>query len=247
MPRNTKIAKKRDFPAIYSSKPTGRFLKINIFIKPISVKKNGKTINLIKKIQGVNKVMPERKETKLLTDFQQGNKKAFERIYNLYWKGLYLHAYKRLHAEDLAEELVQELFIQLWEKRKEIKVEKSIQHYLYGVIKKKILHHLRERYREAAHHQAIRETAVTVNSHLEHRIEQRDMLQNIESLVQRLPAKSRRVFELSRKKFMSNKDIARQLNISEKAVEYHIHSSLHFIRTNCPDYLSYLFIFTILP
>ena len=137
------MQKKEIFLQFIQSQPTGRFLKINIFIKPISVKENGKTINLIKKIQGVNKVMPERKETKLLTDFQQGSKKAFEKIYNLYWKGLYLHAYKRLNAEDLAEELVQELFIQLWEKRKEIKVEKSLQHYLYGVIKKKILHHLR--------------------------------------------------------------------------------------------------------
>ncbi|MCG8318156.1 MAG: RNA polymerase sigma-70 factor [Cytophagales bacterium] len=189
--------------------------------------------------------MRDWKETKLLSEFQKGNKKAFEIIYNLYWKGLYLHAYKRLNAEDLAEELVQELFIQLWEKRREIKVEKSLQHYLYGIIKKKILYHLRERYREAAHYQAFRENVVTVNGHLEHRIEQRDMLQNIEDLVQKLPAKSRRIFELSRKKFLSNKEIACRLNISEKAVEYHIHSSLRFIRTNCPDYLSYLFLWAL--
>ena len=181
--------------------------------------------------------MHDWKETKLLTELQKGNKRAFETIYNLYWKELYLHAYKRLNTEHQAEELVQELFIQLWEKRTEIKVEKSLKSYLYGIIKKRILYYLREQYRESAHYEAFGKNIVKVNGNLEHRIVQRDMIQKIEDLVQKLPVKTRYVFELSRKKFLSNKEIAGQLNISEKAVEYHIHSSLNFIKSNCSDYL----------
>ncbi|GAA5023112.1 RNA polymerase sigma-70 factor [Marivirga lumbricoides] len=178
----------------------------------------------------------------LLSQFQNGDKEAFEIIYNLYWKELYFHAYKRLGDEDHAEELVQELFVQLWEKRAFLAIEKSLKAYLFGNIKNRILHFYREKYKQSAHYEASSEGTLEFNSDTEQGIIQRDLLEKIDLLTQKLPSRSRDIFELSRKKFLSNKEIAEKLNISEKTVQYHIHISLKYLRANCPDYLLYSFL-----
>lgn len=173
----------------------------------------------------------------LLSSLQHGDVQAFEVIYYRFWKPLYVHAYARLNETDLAEEFVQDIFVQLWDNRKKIVVEVSLKAYLHGSIKNRILRHFRDQYRHEEHHDEIRKHTLQSSNQAERSIIQKDLLDKIELLIQNLPNRSREVFELSRKQFLSNKEIACRLGVTDKTVEYHINYAIQYLKTNCPDNL----------
>ncbi|MBU2915105.1 MULTISPECIES: RNA polymerase sigma factor [Reichenbachiella] len=184
-------------------------------------------------------------DANLIPALKKGDREAFEAIYAHFWKPLYIHVYKRLDDTYLAEEMVQEVFVQLWENRQKVEIERSLSAYLYGSVKNKILLHFRNLYRHSAHHAEIKYQAIKSDQQLERSVVQGDLLDKIEQLIQCLPNKSRRVFELSRVDFLSNKEIADRMGITDKTVEYHINYSLQYLRNHCPDYLlASLFFYT---
>lgn len=70
--------------------------------------------------------------------FKQGNEYAFKEIYSRYWKGLFQLAFKKVHHQELAEELTQNLFVELWRKRESVDIS-AISNYLFGSLKYRIL------------------------------------------------------------------------------------------------------------
>ena len=188
--------------------------------------------------------MMEHHERHLLKQLAKGDAEAFRELYQLHWENLYIKAYKRLSSPELSEEVVQQLFLDLWEKRKTMKIKSSLTAYLHGMLKKKILQHFRDQYLQDNHRQIIKIEHQDHDATLEQRIIHRDILERVDLLIQDLPTQSRRVFELSRKQWLSNSEIASKLRISNKAVEYHINYALRYLRNNCKEYaLVALFIF----
>ncbi|UXP31958.1 RNA polymerase sigma-70 factor [Reichenbachiella agarivorans] len=173
----------------------------------------------------------------LLLSLRQGDVEAFETLYHRYWKPLYIHAYKRVSVAELAEEIVQDVFCQLWEKRKQVDVAVSVEAYLYGSVRNHVLRHFRDQYRHETHHQEIKNQSLQHNDQLERSMVQKDLLEKVEELIEMLPDKSKHVFELSRKHFLTNREIALRMGVTDKTVEYHINYSLQYLRSNCPDYL----------
>lgn len=82
----------------------------------------------------------------VLAKLRHGDSEAFNAVYALYWKKLYFHAYKRVGTAELAEDMVQDVFFQFWLKRASLVITKSIESYLMGMLKNKILMHFREKY-----------------------------------------------------------------------------------------------------
>ncbi|AWW29658.1 RNA polymerase sigma-70 factor [Echinicola strongylocentroti] len=173
----------------------------------------------------------------LQTELRLGDSKAFNKIYSLYWQKLYSHAYKRVGSPELTEDMVQEVFFQFWLKRKSLTITKSIESYLIGMLKNNILMYFREIYTTNQNHKEIFFHSPDQDTETERRIEYSDLLNHVDELIERLPEQSKHVFKLSRKEFLSNKEIADRLEISIKTVEYHIHYSLTYLRNNCPDYI----------
>ncbi|MEH0152811.1 RNA polymerase sigma-70 factor [Limibacter armeniacum] len=181
----------------------------------------------------------------LLQRLQSGDEYAFKQIYEQHWESLYIKAYKRLDDPDLVEEIIQQLFVELWEQRETVAFDKNWSAYLQGMLKHKILMYFRKRYAKESHFEEIRQYQTEMATLTESSILQRDLLNQVEKLIQELPEKTREVFELSRKSYLSNKEIAERLSISTKTVEYHINMALQFLRKHCQEYSS-LFVFFIL-
>lgn len=161
---------------------------------------------------------------------------AFREIYNRYWDKLFNAAYKRVKDIAFCEETVQQLFTTLWLKRSSLTFSAGLSNYLfsavrYGVIDHYRKHVIRESFvhsRQADHNEDnCTQEAVLLN----------DLKNHIAKLVDGLPDKPKKVYQMSRLDYKSNKEIARLLDISEKTVEGHLTKALSHLRANIGDYL----------
>lgn len=156
-----------------------------------------------------------------------GSHEAFTEIYSRYWKKLLLIAWN--HAADMvaAEDLVQEVFISLWENRNKIDVN-NIEAYLVTAIKFSIFKkYRRELRRKELAQQNYRFTDMEAG---EEKLDGLFLKEFIDGLVEQLPERCKLVFKYSRELGMKNADIARELDITEKAVEANLTRALKIIR-----------------
>ncbi|POY37876.1 RNA polymerase subunit sigma-70 [Solitalea longa] len=137
-------------------------------------------------------------DSELLQIFKDGDRRAYEQIYKRYWGILYVYARKILSDEDDAQDIVQEVFTNLWYKGSELTISTSLSSYLYTSVRYKffdLLDHrkLRTNYKEYLQ-QFIEDGEYITDNHLR----EREFAAVIEKEVARLPAKMREIFELSR-------------------------------------------------
>jgi RNA polymerase sigma-70 factor (family 1) len=160
---------------------------------------------------------------------------AFEILYRRHWLRLTDIAFKRLQSLQKAEDLVQDLFISLYQKRFETEITVSVQAYLNQALKYKILNE----YRSARTRMNYQDEAVShpvCKNDLAETAETRELRLRIREIASLLPEKCRLVFALSRNLNLTNKAIALQLNISVSAVEKHIARALKIYRTHLEAY-----------
>ncbi|RKR82935.1 RNA polymerase sigma-70 factor (ECF subfamily) [Mucilaginibacter gracilis] len=179
------------------------------------------------------------KELTLL--LKQGDAEAFEVIYNRFWKKLINTAYKRLRDEALCEEIVQDIFINLWEKRTTLTFSVGLKNYLFVAIKYKVIDHYRRQFLNDKF-QVSEEHSEYDNSTVD-QIFARDLAKYLQKLVDNLPGKCKSVYELSRLEHKSHKEISRLLNISEKTVQGHLTKALQIIRSRMTDALLFFIVF----
>ena len=193
------------------------------------------------------------KEKVTIRLIRKGDRKVFHALFELYYQRLFLYAKSYLESCEEAEDVVQELFIHLWEKRKELTVFSSLSSYLFRAVHNRCLQNLRHKkvvskYQER-HKLKIKETEILYNSSSDF-IFSEQQLKEIQQIFNRtnntLPEKTREVFRLSRQQLKTNKEIAQMLNIQLKTVEYHITKALKVFNAALRDYfVIYLLIYII--
>ncbi|MGF7077173.1 RNA polymerase sigma-70 factor [Mucilaginibacter sp. 3215] len=175
--------------------------------------------------------------------FTLGDIDAFEEIYNRYWLKLYSAAYKRVKERETAQEIVQDFFTSFWINREQVKIQTSLQGYLFTSIKYLVLNYKRA---EAVRN-SYAEILLLVNNSFDNSTEEnyyyKELLERVETEVNQLPPKCRNVFELSRKQYKTNKEIAQLMGISEKTVENHLTKALRYLRVNLNSLLLLTFLF----
>lgn len=182
------------------------------------------------------------KELFLFEEMKRGKEYAFDFFFNYYYAGLCVYVQKifSLPVEE-ARDVVQDVFVKFWNDREKLAIHYSIRSYLFVSVKNKCLDLLKKKSSlikvqeiSTEHDSADESFEIFVFSELENLFN---------SSLTKLPERCREVFELSRLKGMKNREIAAQLNISEKTVENQITKALHVLREELKDYLPLLFIF----
>ncbi|HLT93315.1 MAG TPA: RNA polymerase sigma-70 factor [Membranihabitans sp.] len=153
--------------------------------------------------------------------------KVFKALYSRYWETLYLQAYRVLGDDKACEDIVQEVFIDIWEKQKLDKIE-NLSAYLFQSVKFKTLMALRQNKIRDRHLTIIRELSPQYT--LNHNLESVVLSEHIDLHLKNLPPKCREVFYKSRFENLKNEEIADQLNISKRTVETHISYALRYLR-----------------
>lgn len=157
-------------------------------------------------------------DIELMDLLKSGDKKAFTAIYDRYNGLLYIYAYKIARDEDVAEDLVQEIFIYIWDKRQTINFTTSISSYLYSAIRYKFFDLVDKRKVRADYVQAFQIFLDRGEYQTDNYIIEKELSSIIEKEIDSLPVKMREVFLLSRKANLSTSQIAKRLEISEKTV-----------------------------
>ena len=168
-------------------------------------------------------------DVELLNRLRENDTQAFESIYKKYWKTLYLTAFSILKDKQAAEDLIQDLFIQLWNKRATISVTVSLNAYLSASVKHEVFRVIRKRIAESDTN-TVMQSDKSYNA--QELIEYKEFLAHTQQLIAKLPVKCQEVFVLSREDQYSHKKIAAQLNISSKTVENHIGKALGVLKNS---------------
>lgn len=149
-------------------------------------------------------------------------------------------AYTYVNDTFISEEIVQEVFFNLWEKRHCIQIHTSIRSFLYTSVRNRALNYLRSQKTRAAHEDAFAREQVTTLSSIENIWEQEQLEKSIHQAVSELPEKCRQIFELSRNENLSYMQIAAQLGISPKTVENQMSIAIKKLKCKLSGYLNLL-------
>jgi RNA polymerase sigma-70 factor (ECF subfamily) len=150
------------------------------------------------------------------------DKDCFERLFKELYTPLCRYCLQFLRRTDLAEEIVQEQFIVLWEKRNEINITTSYKAYLYKSVKNRSLDYLKSKFAKLTFESEEESIHIPFDTNPFEQAHQKELEKMIEKAIESLPQKCYAIFSMSRFGELSNKEIANQLNISEKTVENQI-------------------------
>lgn len=168
-------------------------------------------------------------DQELVALVKEGDHAAFTEIYLRFINPLFIHAFNRLKDEQGAQDIIQELFTVLWEKRQTIQIT-SLSSYLYSAVRNRILDTLAHEQLVTKHKNALPSFIKSERYVTDYRIRERQLAEIIEKEVAALPNKMREVFELSRKQQLSHSEIAEKLGISEQSVRSHVKNALRILR-----------------
>jgi len=175
-------------------------------------------------------------DSSLVKKIKKGDEKAFELLFYRYYPRLFAFAREVVQSENIANDMVQDVYLKLWEKRGDLR-DISVKNLLYTMVRNQCLNYLRDR-------RVINNKKVTLSdmnqieelynidfqSKIPDKLLEQQLNEEIQQVMNKLPEKAREVFRLSRIKGLQNKEIAEELNVSQKNVEKHISKALQLFR-----------------
>ena len=172
---------------------------------------------------------------KTLKQLANDDKNALEKIFNYYYPRLYSFSKTLLKLDEGIEDILQEVFLRIYQNRKNIKSTETFQSYIFTITRNLLLNELRSRLNEHKAKEKIYRESVAREYLLSEKIEFLELQEKLEQIIETLPDRRREIYLLSRKEGLSHKEIAVKLDISEKTVEYHITQSLSEIKKKMRD------------
>jgi RNA polymerase sigma-70 factor (ECF subfamily) len=188
-------------------------------------------------------------EKELLKSVSKGDKKGFEILFRTYYVRLCAYAAGFVVQNDLAEDIVTEVFLKLWEKRETLTISESVSSYLFQSVKNACINYLT---REKSRKYTVSENEVKlIDLKMTYQISDkyplndligRELEEKIRMEIEKLPEQCREIFYLSRFEDLSHKEIAEKLGISENTVKVQIYRALIKLRVGLKDFLPIIFL-----
>lgn len=162
--------------------------------------------------------------------------RAYEKLFDRYVPRLYHFARGYLGSSDLSEELVQDVFLKIWEKRGEIKATESFKSYLFTIAFNLIRKYFNKKVREQRYIQQFAVEFLFDTEDAGEKIRYEQLLQKVDQLIERMPERRREIFILSRKEGLSIAEIAARLDVAPKTVKNQLTDATNFLRAEFGSY-----------
>lgn len=173
----------------------------------------------------------------LIILFKDGDVLAFDTIYKNYSHRLYGFVYKFIKQEEDTEEIIQEVFIKLWQSRSKIDLNSSFESYLFTITYNSTVSLLRKRVHETKYTDYIKSIQIKhEGDDIFDLIHFEEIKHKYEELLEQLTPRQKEIFLLSRTEGLSHKEIAQKLDISANTVKNHLVSTLNFFKTRLKNY-----------
>ena len=179
----------------------------------------------------------------LLHKLKEGDNSAFQELYNKYYSILYLHVYQKLKDREVAKDIVHDLFISIWQKRSELSIKGQVSSYMYAAIRNRVIDYISKEKSKLKYLETLTEPSQQESSEPDYLLREKQLAEQIESVLDRLSPRVKEVFDLSRKEYLSHKEIANKLNISEHSVRGYIKLALRLLKMKFGSILYLMLIF----
>jgi len=178
---------------------------------------------------------------------KRDDKSAMDELFHFYYHRLFHFSKSILKIENEIDDILQDVFVKIWLNRTKIDNAETFNAFIYTITKNEVLNLIRSNLRNQSFRNELYTRAVAEEYQTPNEIEYTEIKAGIDKIVANLPPKRQQVFILSRTESLSNKEIAQQLNISEKTVEDHITHAIKHIKSSMKEMglisILYLYLF----
>jgi RNA polymerase sigma-70 factor (ECF subfamily) len=165
------------------------------------------------------------------------NEAVFEQLFKKHFRELHAYAYSLLKDWDVAEEIVQSLFLKLWEKNEWTHIQTSVKSYLYKSVYHDSLNYIRRQKVQLKYQTTTAHAMKNQTDDAAGKLKLSELEQHLNKALNKLPEKCRAIFHLSRFEELKYQEIANQLDISIKTVETHMGKALRILRKEMKEFL----------
>ncbi len=169
-------------------------------------------------------------EMQLLIALKSGDRTAFEKIYQRYSPKIYLNILKMVKSVDDAQEILQDVFIKVWQKRELIDPEQSFKSYLFQISKFTVYNFIRKVHLDRKLKNYLSRENTELYTHIEEAIAYRESDQFILDAINELPTQRKQVYKLCKIEGKSYAEVSQQLGISTSTINDHIVKATKFLK-----------------
>ncbi len=180
-------------------------------------------------------------QTRFVEGLKNGDRKVFQQIFDAYYDPLCRYCMQRIANQEDAEEIVQDIFVKLWTKRQELKIDLSLRAYLYRTALNRIINYGDHLKIKKIHQDHILSGNSSIANQSDELLKQEIQLLAAEA-INAMPEKRREVYLLSRHDGLKYNEIAERLDVSVKTVEAHLSKALEQMRVYLKDYIPAIFL-----
>jgi len=173
---------------------------------------------------------PRYDEKTLLMQVAAGDRKAFTELYSSYVNNVYRYIFLFTKSKEETEEIMQDVFVKIWEKREKLAEVESFKNYLFRAAKNKLIsevRHLQVRHRVLSE---IKRSRVGVHETTNYEVDYKVYYQVVQKAIEKLPPKRKLIFRLNTENGLSHDEIADQLKVSKSFVKNQLYKAYDFVR-----------------
>jgi len=184
----------------------------------------------------------------LLDLLKEDNEGALTEIYKRYADNLTRFASSKLYGLDDPRDVLHDVFVTLWEDRKVLKVDRSLEAYVFTLVRHRIIDKIRKNITRKGYADMVLALDANYQAEIEQQITVKEIKQHIEGTLEKLSPRVREIYHLSRENNLSITEIAEKLKLSEQTVKNQLTSALKHLRTSLKNLsvFAFLFVFTFL-
>ena len=175
-------------------------------------------------------------DEQLIAMVRKGNDDAYAELFNRHWENVYNMVYARIRHRAVTEEMAQEIFMKLWDKRADLAID-NFSAYLYTCVKHRCINYIESKIARKKHWEHYKVFLPLEDDSTNRTVAFNDLREAMEKGLNTIPKKSKMIFRLNRLEGKSVKQIAGQMNLSEKAIQYHLTRSVKELRLYLKDFL----------
>jgi RNA polymerase sigma-70 factor (ECF subfamily) len=176
------------------------------------------------------------RESRELRQIRKGDIESFERLFHRFYKGLSGYARTLVQSGEVAEEVVQDVFYNVWKNRESLRITRSWQSYLYRSVYNNSMMYLRKNRREQVMEEGSIQEPVDRSPDPSQVLEYLEVSDRVSGVLLDLPGRTREIFLLNRQEGLKYREIAERLSISVKTVEANMGKALRALRNNLEQY-----------
>jgi RNA polymerase sigma-70 factor (ECF subfamily) len=167
------------------------------------------------------------------------SERAFEKLFNRYSERIFNFAFTYLKNHSECEELVQDVFVKLWQNRSKIDASRNIKSYIFKIAVNSIYDLARKNKQKEIYQKILKDDYTQTEDSTWNEVVYNELTENLNNLIDKLPTERKKIFKLSRVENLSSKEIAHKLNLSQRTVENQLYRTVKYLRQKI-DKESYL-------